>query len=150
MSLIPSTTVSARMRREFATHRQTLDATEDRIRTYLTQNTQEEQAALAKAHADLQARQTALLAEAAMKEQQQAHRAALEQLEVLGDKLQELQRKAMRKIRALEVSDDEKLRLWEQVQDAVERIVHSDDELQALHAFKKQFRSMLAQRQLDA
>lgn len=147
-SLVPSATVSARMRQEFATHRRNLSAAEERIHSYVSEHTQAERAALEAAHQALHNRQTALLAEAEMQQQQQAHRKALEQLESLGAKLQELQRKAMRKIRELDVSDEEKLGMWEQVQEAIERIVHSDDELKALRAFKKQFRTILAQRQI--
>ena len=148
MSLIPSATVTARMREQFATHRRNLDAAEERIHSYVSEHTQAERAALEAAHQALQSRQTALLAEAEMQQQQQAHRQALQQLESLGAKLQALQHKALRKIRELDVSDEEKLGMWEQVQEAIERIVHSDDELKALRAFKKQFRAMLAQRQI--
>lgn len=149
MSLVPSATVSAHMRGEYAQHRKSLDAAEDSIHSYLSKNTQKERAALDKAQADLHQRQHQLLSESKMQQQQQAHLQAQQQLAALDTKLHDLQRKALHKIRNMEVSDQDKMAMWAQVQDAIETIVHSDDELQALKAFKKQFRSMLAQRALE-
>lgn len=143
MSLIPSASVSNRMRQEYAQHRQRLEAAEEQIHQYVIDQTQDERAALVKAHKALQKRQSGLLVEAEMQRQQQEYRKAGQQLEQLGAKLEALQHKALRQIREMAVPDAEKLRLWEQVQEAVERIVHSEDELQALQAFKQQFRDIV-------
>ena len=141
MSLVPAT-VSERMRTQYAQHRQQLDSAEQRIHGYITDNTQKERAALQKAYEDLHRRQTELLANDEMQRQQKTHRESLRRLDDLAAQLHDLQRKALRKIQEMQVSDDEKRRMWHEVEEAIERIVHSDDELRALRAVKKQLQGM--------
>ena len=141
--LVPSSTVTARMRSEYSACRTELEAAGEEMGKYIRENTQAERRALEAAVEALDRKQRQLSESKAMQAQRRKHRAALDRLEDVTVKIESMQRKALRAIQDLNVSVEEKRELWRQVQDGIETIMHSDDEIKAIRQFKKQFKAMV-------
>ena len=141
--LVPSSTVTARMRSEYSACRTELEAAGQEMTKYIREHTQAERRALEAAVEALDRKQRQLSESKPMQEKRRKHRAALDRLEDVAVQIDTMHRKALRAIQALDASVEEKGQLWRQVQDGIETIMHSDDELKAIREFKKQFKAMV-------
>ena len=142
-SIVPSSSVTNRLRRAYAKSRQDFEATGKEISNYVHQNTKKERTRMEEALRSLESKQQQLMQSAAMQRRKKEHQDAMHKLEDMTLQIQDMQRRAMRQIQGLDVSLDEKRQLWSQVQDGVQTIMHSDDELKAIEEFKRQFQAML-------
>ena len=131
------------MRQAYAQSRSELETAGKDIGEYVHQHTKKEREKLEQAVRSLESKQQQIMQSDAMRQRKAQHQAALHKLEDMTLQIEDMQRKAMRKIESLDVSLDEKRQLWTQVQDGVQTIMHSDDELKAIGEFQRQFRAML-------
>ena len=142
-SLVPSAGLTSRMRSEYSACRQELEASSHEISDYIRKHTQKERQHLEAALAALDHKQRQLQESAPVQAQQKKHQAALHRLEDVTEKIDKMYRKALRQIQAMDVSVAQKRELWRQVQDGIDTIMHSDDELKAMREFKAQFKAMI-------
>ena len=142
-SIVPASSVTARMRKAYSDSRTELNTAAQDISDYVHKHTQQERARLEQALQALESKQQQLMQSSDMQQRKAQHQAALHKLEDMTLQIEDMQRKALRQIESLGVSMDEKRQLWSQVQDGVQTIMHSDDELKAIAEFKRQFQAMV-------
>lgn len=142
-SLVPSAGLTSKMRTEYSACRKDLETSSQHISEYIRTHTHKERQALEAALAALDRKQRELNKSAAVQEQRRQQQAALQRLEDVTDKIDKMHRKALRQIQAMDVSMEQKRDLWRQVQEGINTIMHSDDELKAMKEFKAQFKAMI-------
>ena len=141
-SLVPAS-ISAQMRRQYTQHRQTFEKLQGDITKYVEANTAKEQEDFRRATEALQAKRRALLQDKQLREKQRLAEDAQDGMRDVEHQLVDLQRKAYRKIRHMDVPEERKAELWEQVERGVERVLYSEDEIQAVAQLRRDLKRSL-------
>ena len=142
-SLVPAS-ISAQMRRQYTQHRQTFETLQGDITKYVEANTAKEQEDFRRAAEALQAKRRALLQDKQLREKQRLAEDAQDGMRDVEHQLVDLQRKAYRKIRHMDVPEERKAELWEQVERGVERVLYSEDEIQAVAQLRRDLKRSLS------
>lgn len=140
---LPSST-QQRMRREYQTLRQQSQQSHEKIADYVNQHSEAEQQALAAAAAALARKREALLQAQPMHRHRRQFETSQDGMLQVERQLAELQRQAYLKIQQLRASPAEKQALWQQVEQGIEAVLYSDDEMQAAAALRTQVQQALA------
>lgn len=133
-----------RMRQQYSRHRSALEAAQSDITKYVQEHTADEQKAFEAAAAALQAKRRALLQKRELQAKRRRAEEAHDGMREVEHQLADLQRKAYRKIRNMDLPDERKRELAEEVERGIERVLYSDDELRAVAELRSQIKRSLA------